>query len=120
MNRIHNRVSYPTPEGQALIHLRARRKVHQVRCSGATITCHLQKSARIALTVLTLSRKFSLRLLKKVSTHEPSRFTPGRYTSYVLLASLLTCSVPAPVTATGLQDAITCSSAWRFERKVRL
>ncbi len=112
MNSIHDRVSFPTPKGQALIHPRARRKVHQVcRCSGATITYHLQKSACIALMLLTLSRKFAFRLPKKVSNHGPSRFTPDRYTSYVLLASLLTCSVPAPVTATGLRDTITCSSA---------
>ena len=56
MNSIHNRVSFTTPEGRALIHLRAAQKVHQVfRCGAAAITRDLQKSVCIALMLSLLA-----------------------------------------------------------------
>src|SRR5215813_9795405 len=49
-------------------------------------------------------------LLKRFPNDYHLSFPRGRYTSFVLLASLLICSLPAPVLATALRDVITRSS----------
>lgn len=62
-----------------------------------------------------LARKVFHYFLKRISDPQHSRFAAARYTALVTLASLLVCSLPAPVTGAVLRDTITVSSAVAYQ-----
>jgi len=57
-----------------------------------------------------LPRRFSSQFSRRTSNHQRSRVVVGRCTTFILLASLLICSIPGPTVHAAIRDTIKFSN----------